>query len=201
MSIKYYADTIAASGKRTPLLPAGRRFFGAPTVAWLKKRAKRRGESIVVGVAQDKKARCKALMRWALANAEGIHYVQRRPMQSSKRFKKHQLDISCDCSESSTALNYAVGGPDPNGLGFNGSGFTGTIRQHAPLKNFNQIADCDFIVYGGGSGRHVVRVYDATDRHDPLVFSHGQESGPKLYRHSTELAVHDNVFTVHDSML
>ena len=55
----------------------------------------------------------------------------------------------------------------------------------------------DLIVYGRGSGAHVVVVYSGGKTMNPTVFSHGQESGPRLYKHSVQVRVHGGTFTCH----
>lgn len=147
-----------------------------------------------------KRTLIKEEMDWALKGKAQIHYAQIRPMRSLDSFKYRRLPITADCSESTTGLYYAVGAPDPNGLGYNGSGFTGTLRGHLPDRaHAHELKVGDIIVYGRGSGSHVVVVYEAG--YDPLVFSHGQESGPSLYRHSVENAAHGGYCTFHDGGL
>lgn len=138
-------------------------------------------------------------MDWMLAHEPAIHYLQRRPMHVDQ-VKNHQLPMWSDCSESTTELFRAVGLPDPNNNGYNGSGFTGTLRRTSNRKSFSDLKPGDYIVYGGGSGSHVVMVYKKRLAGGYWVFSHGQESGPKLYTHDTENSVHGGYFTCHDAL-
>lgn len=118
-----------------------------------------------------------------------VHYRQIRPMTTRSI---HTLDelvsqlrsgISCDCSESSTLIARLSGAKDPNGLGYNGQGYTGTIL-NGPAISKSQLRPGDFVVFGGGTGHHVCVVLAAGS--DPLLFSHGQEKGPIPIRLSVE---------------
>lgn len=135
-------------------------------------------------------------MRWALRHEGEIHYRQTRPFNVDA-IRDHALPLTTDCSGSATMLYRAAGQPDPNGRGYDGTGFTGTLRAHVPERH--GVASClpgDLIVYGPGSGSHVVLVLEAGP--DPLVWSHGQEAGPLTTRHSTQLQVHGSTFTCHN---
>ena len=138
-------------------------------------------------------------MKWALLNNNQIHYLQRRPMRLPE-MRARMLPLSIDCSESTTGAYYAAGALDPNGNKYDGTGYTGTIRAHLPTRA--HVALCrigDPIVYGEGTGSHVVMVFKAG--RDPLVFSHGQEAGPLLNRHSVQLATHGAYYTAHNGGL
>lgn len=135
-------------------------------------------------------------MRWGLAVTERIHYEQRRPFDPHAISKK-ALPIVTDCSGSTTMLYNAAGRPDPNGRDYDGTGWTGTLRAHTPRRR--TVRGCrpgDFIVYGDGDGVHVVVVLEAG--RDPLVWSHGQEAGPLVNRHSQQVAYHGRTFTCHN---
>lgn len=193
---RFYVDRILPNGKRLALKPGGRRFFGAVTLAYLRKRAKRRHFKIVVGIATTTRQRIIAWCRWALANEAGIHYRQSRPIPL-KQGAAHKLPLYTDCSGSTTIAFYNARAPDPNGRAYDGSGFTGTMRAHLTPKSLAECEPGDLIVYGPGSGSHVVIVFEAGA--DPTVFSHGQESGPRLYKHSVEAKTHGGIFTCHDA--
>lgn len=134
-------------------------------------------------------------MDWMLAHEHDVHYKQERPFSPRKVYDK-SLPISTDCSGSTTMLYYAAGMPDPNRRQYDGTGYTGTLRAATPRKKLAELEPGDFIVYGSGNGVHVVVVYAAHPT-DPLCFSHGQERGPLLVRHSAEVAAHGATFTCH----
>lgn len=195
MAKRYYVDRVI-NGKRVPIKPSGRRFFGKTTLRLVRSWARTLRVKIIVSEAFTPRQRIIAWCRWALNHESGIHYQQSRPIPL-QRGKNHQLPLFTDCSGSTTIAYYAAGLPDPNGRKYDGSGYTGTLRAHLAKKPLAEVKPGDLIVYGGGTGSHVVIVYKAGA--DPIVFSHGQESGPRLYPHSVEAGAHNNVFTCHDA--
>lgn len=103
--------------------------------------------------------------------------------------------VTMDCSEAVTCLCRWAGLHDPNGLGYDGQGNTSTLRHHLPNYTNPHAARIGALcVYGPGYGQHVAMVY-SPDPHDPLMWSHGAEAGPRLVRHSVEAAIHSPPFT------
>ena len=142
------------------------------------------------------RAHLHALMRYLLAHEPQVHYAQVRPMRTV-HLTEAQLDtllanhgaIAMDCSESVTCLCKWAGLHDPNGNGYDGQGFTGTLLDHLPHYSNPPAAMVGALcVYGPGSGQHVAMVYEPGP--DPLMWSHGAENGPRLLRHSVEAAFH-----------
>lgn len=132
-----------------------------------------------------------------LAHAERqVHYAQIRPMRTVhlsetqlETLLGHGHSITMDCSEAVTCLCKWAGLHDPNGRGYNGEGFTGTLLDH--LEHYHRPGAARvgaLCVYGPGSGQHVAMVYEVG--HDPVMWSHGAEAGPRLVKHSIEAAVH-----------
>jgi len=121
---------------------------------------------------------------WGVANAGSIHYAQLRPIDGLNH--KHKLPLSTDCSGWVTLCYKWAGAPDPNGNGYNGQGFTGTLLNHLTHITRANAGPGDLVVFGSGSGHHVVVITGAGS--DPEVVSHGQEKGPLRVRLSVELA-------------
>ena len=192
---QYYVDRVLKNGKRIPVKPGGKRFFGKGMLGWVRKRARRKKQTIIVGVVADPREKMRQWMNWALRNTASIHYAQSRPIPL-KAGKAHKLPLTTDCSGSTTICAYSAGLPDPNGRKYNGTGYTGTLRDHCKEIKRSQLRVGDIIIYGRGTGTHVVIVYNITDT-DIIVFSHGQESGPRLYTHSIQMAVHGSYCTYH----
>lgn len=131
-------------------------------------------------------------------HASHIHYAEIRPMRSLAEhtwasvlalFKQGGY-LTMDCSESVTSLFRWAGLRDPNGLGYNGEGFTGTLLGH--LKHYAQTADANpgaLGVFGKAPGTHVVMLMERAGD-NPWVFSHGQEAGPFRIQLSQEKAAH-----------
>lgn len=142
-------------------------------------------------------------MDWGLRNTARIHYLQVRPFDVDA-IANRNLPLSVDCSGSTTQLYRDAGRPDPNGRGYDGTGNTETLRSNTPQRKSIKAAKTgDFIVYGP-DGRpdlqHVVVVY-ARNGYNPKVWSHGQEAGPLLNDHATQLLAHGTHYTVHNGGL
>jgi len=118
-----------------------------------------------------------AAARWGIANEPRIHYGEARPFPLARR-----LPLTTDCSGFVTLCYFLAGAPDPNGLGYTGEGWTGTLLRH--LAETDRPRAGDLVVWGAYPGRHcaVVLVPGA----DPLLCSHGQERGPLAIRFSAE---------------
>lgn len=137
------------------------------------------------------------LMDELVAQAEKVHYAEIRPMRSKAIDTALELaqalarptGITLDCSESVTLLCHIAGLDDPNGLGYNGAGYTGTMLDHLEHYSNPRAAGIGALcVFGPGTGEHVCMV-----RHpgpDPVLFSHGDEAGPAFIRLSAEAPYH-----------
>lgn len=132
-------------------------------------------------VDRERRDRVAALARWAVAHEPDVHYAQQRPMELPP---VKRLPWSTDCSEFVTTLYRWAGCPDPNGCGYDGSGYTGTLLAHLRPVPVRLVEKADLVVYGAAPGHHVCVVVEAGA--DPLLVSHGQERGPLLIRHSEE---------------
>lgn len=118
-----------------------------------------------------------------------VHYAQVRPMRNV-HLAKPVYPMTMDCSEAVTCLCKWAGLKDPNGFGYNGKGYTGTLLDHLPHyfdpANANVGA---LVVFGPGTGEHVAMVLEP-DHRNPLLFSHGFEGGPLLIRLHDEAQLH-----------
>jgi hypothetical protein len=137
-----------------------------------------------------------ALMKYLLAHEPQIHYAQIRPMRTV-RLSEAQLhtllhaghSITMDCSEAVTCLCKWAGLRDPNGLHYDGSGYTGTMLAH--LSHYSDPAKAHvgaLVVFGPPPGDHVCMVMRRGS--DPMLWSHGSEGGPRRVPFSVERAVH-----------
>jgi cell wall-associated NlpC family hydrolase len=121
-----------------------------------------------------------AAARWGIGNEPRIHYGEVRPMPLAR-----SLPLTTDCSGFVTLCYYLAGAPDPNGLGYDGQGWTGTLLDHLPATAV--VRRGDLVVFGAYPGRHCALVLEPGD--DPLLASHGMERGPVAIRFSAEAAV------------
>ena len=120
--------------------------------------------------------------RWGIANEAQIHYQQLRPIDGMGQL--HKLPLQTDCSGFATLCYRWAGAPDPNGLGFSGQGYTGTILQRCRAIPLAAVQPGDLVAWGVAPGHHVALVLEAGP--DPLLCSHGQEKGPAAIRFSLE---------------
>jgi hypothetical protein len=117
-----------------------------------------------------------------------VHYRQVRPMSTMTIRTGHlraallrRGGITMDCSESVTLICHLAGLRDPNGLNYDGSGFTGTLLNHLHHYDDPKAAGIGaMVVFGGGTGEHVAMVRRPHET-NPLMFSHGTEEDPTYY--------------------
>jgi hypothetical protein len=102
---------------------------------------------------------------------------------------RRHLPFETDCSGFVTMMAKWGGAPDPNGRGYDGYGFTGTLLDHLHYVDKQHARRGDLVVYGDGTGEHVVMLLQNVGEHDnPFVVSHGEEGGPSRYLLSVETA-------------
>lgn len=137
-----------------------------------------------------------AVMEWLVRKEPQIHYREQRPMtdltypfeQELASRLDHGGSIYADCSDMATLVCKYAGLRDPNGAGYNGTGWSGqmfanlTDRYTDPAR-----AGVGALVVFGPSGSHHVAMVMGPGR-DPVLFSHGQERGPLRIRFSEERA-------------
>jgi hypothetical protein len=123
-----------------------------------------------------------AVARWGIAHAGAIHYEELRPIDGLHRVR--QLPLRTDCSGFVTLCYAWAGAPDPNGLGFSGQGYTGTLLQHLQPVPLDGVQPGDVVVWGPPPGIHAALVLEPGA--DPLLCSHGREAGPLELAFSAE---------------
>ena len=80
----------------------------------------------------------------------GISYSQYRPFQ---RGKPPWVPSRWDCSGFVTCCYEAGGAPDPNGRGYDGLGYTGTLVDNGSPVSRDQLKLGDLVFYGSSWGR------------------------------------------------
>lgn len=111
--------------------------------------------------------------KWGVRNEPLIHYKEVRPMPLQL-----SLPITTDCSGFATLCYWLAHAPDPNGLGYNGSGYTGTLLTHGNAVLLSRVRPGDLVFYGPNDAFHTAIVVEAGP--NPLTVSHGAEGGPQL---------------------
>lgn len=145
----------------------------------------------------EQRVQAASIMDYLVQHAVKVHYAQVRPMRTRtihdvaalKKQVASPAGVTMDCSESVTLILRLVGVGDPNGLHFNGEGNTSTLYDH--LSHYTKPAGANIgalVRFGPGYGEHVCMV--RTPGTDPLLFSHGEESGPFYIRLSEERRYH-----------
>ena len=120
-----------------------------------------------------------AAARWGIRNEPRIHYGEVRPIPLGRR-----LPLTTDCSGFVTLCYYLGGAPDPNGFGYDGQGWTGSLLERMQSVPQIVVRAGDVVVWGEYPGHHCAVVLEAGE--DPWLASHGQERGPIEIRFSTE---------------
>ncbi|HEY0718399.1 MAG TPA: hypothetical protein VGD68_12345 [Streptosporangiaceae bacterium] len=124
--------------------------------------------------------------RWALAHRDGFRYEQVRPIPF--RLERRQLPVTTDCSGFVTVMAQWSGIEDPNGRGYNGEGYTGTLLEHLPAVGFGQTQPGDIAVFGTFPGVHCAVLLEAgrpapgPGPADPWAVSHGVPGDPRRTR-------------------
>jgi hypothetical protein len=106
-----------------------------------------------------------------------VHYSQSNRMNIVRERLKPPFDgveIYEDCSSSVTGCYFVAGAPDPNGLGYDGQGYTGTLCQHGAVVSLASAKPGDLVLYGHGAPWEHVAMYLGGGK----VWSHGSEGGP-----------------------
>lgn len=124
--------------------------------------------------------------RWGALNTAAIHYAQVRPMDHLNLVEA--LPWTTDCSEFVTTVYKWAGAPDPNGRGFDGLGYTGTMLDHGVTIPLFQVRKGDVVIWGSFPGHHTAVFVEDGSSGDPLIVSHGSERGPLELRLSQETA-------------
>lgn len=99
------------------------------------------------------------------------HYTQTRPYAGTVALWRTQ---GGDCSGTSILIYKEAGCPDPNGTGYDGSGYTGSLDKQGVHVEPAQTAPGDLCFYGPGSSEHVTVAIGGG-----MCVSHGSEGGPR----------------------
>ena len=119
--------------------------------------------------------------RWAVAHRDRFRYQQVRPIPVAA--SRDDQPIITDCSGFVTLMARWSGIEDPNGRGYNGEGWTGTLLEHLPAAGFTRTQPGDIAVFGTFPGVHCAVLLEAGARAaDPWAVSHGVPGDPRRTR-------------------
>jgi lysozyme family protein len=142
-------------------------------------------------VATSQQAIRKRIVNWALwgcKNTAQIGYSQNGNLRLAALGKKGTLPLATDCSAFATLCYSWAGAPNPNATGAYDArqpAFTGSMLGHCRRIPRSAVQPGDLVVWTPPRvGQHVCLVIQGGA--DPLLVSHGDESGPKKLRFSAE---------------
>jgi hypothetical protein len=128
------------------------------------------------------RARIVNAAQWLVAHNHGCTYSEGADRFSSLD-KPYEVPFVSDCSSGVTDLYCWAGAPDPNKLGYDGEGYTGTLMKAGKRISARAARPSDIVIYGPGLGWHAALVVVAGA--DPIVWSMGEQGDPRLYPSST----------------
>jgi lysozyme family protein len=150
---------------------------------------KRRAQRLKQG-GSDKALR-KRIVQWAswgVTNNARIAYSQDGNVRLAALGAKGSLPLATDCSAFATLCYCWAGAPNPHASGAydpKAAAFTGSMLAHCRRIPRSAAQPGDLVVWTPPStGQHVCLV--ATGGPDPMLISHGDDSGPKRLRFSVE---------------
>ena len=114
-------------------------------------------------------------LHWGINNKGKIGYAEIRPIPIHS-WKAHRALVT-DCSGAYTAACFAAGLPDPNGMKYDGSGWTETLVHHMRHVTRSTAKAGDAVLFGSPTV-HVLALLEAGANHDPMVFNHGHAGPP-----------------------
>lgn len=121
-----------------------------------------------------------------------IHYSQNRPM--THLGISPGTEFTCDCSGYVTSAFFwaerytTFPVRDPNGMGYNGYGYTGTLLSHNKKRNVPLSRDYFFVgdmaIFGPSlwNTKHVTICRRNGNAKESIWSSHGREAGPEATR-------------------
>lgn len=175
----------AVNGTYGPQLGALLSGKKALPAAFQKRRAQRLKQA-----GPDKNVR-KKIVNWALwgvKNSGRIGYTRDGTVRLSAMLTPGALPLATDCSGFATFCYAWAGAPNPNWPGAydpRAGGFTGTMLDHCRRIPKSAAQPGDLVVWTPPSrGQHVAVVVSAGP--DPMLVSHGDDTGPKRVRFSAE---------------
>lgn len=120
-----------------------------------------------------------AYAKWLIAHRSSCTYQQLRPIDGERH--RYKLPLHIDCSGYVTDCYSWAGAPDPNGEGYNGLGYTGTLLEHMHHITVEEVEPGDIAVAGYYPGRHAFIALESGANGNPLVGSMGHQGDPNEY--------------------
>lgn len=155
-----------------------------------------------MSVSNKQRASMIAIAQFLIVNHDHINYAETRGPNDPMSVRGGSLaelehifagggKIAMDCSEAVTLVCRLAGLRDPNGQGYDGYGYTGTLYDHLPhYTDVRDAHDGAIMIFGVNPTVHAVMRMPSTDAADPWLFSHGEQGGPFHIQLSDEAQGH-----------
>jgi hypothetical protein len=120
-----------------------------------------------------------AICNWGISNHTQFTYSE-GPKRMVGVKTPFVLPMISDCSAWITKIASWCGIPDPNGVNYNGTGYTGTLLSHNTHITKAEVLPGDVVVYGPGTGWHTAMIVSVDSHGNLLSCSMGQNGDPSL---------------------
>ena len=114
--------------------------------------------------------------KWGVAHRGSFAYTEGSNRMEAINTPPGTLPVSTDCSGAVTLWYKWAGAADPNGQGYDGEGYTGTLLGHGQEIPLSEVVPGDVVVYGPGTGWHTALIVEGGN--NPLTVSHGEQGDP-----------------------
>ena len=122
-----------------------------------------------------------AYMTATAGNPYGWNYREVRPLTMPAKLAH---GVNADCSFGVKILCDWAGVPDPTGGNYDGYGNSGSVFHHLAHVTKAQAKTGDIVVFGPNGEWHATMILEPGA--DPLLWSHGHQGAPNLYRLSQD---------------
>lgn len=122
---------------------------------------------------------------WGVLNSRRFTYTEGGLRMRNVKHRPLIGHIFCDCSAWVTYCYSWAGGKDPNGLRFDGQGYTGTLLSNGEKITAKQAQAGDVVVFGSSPGVHCALLL--TKGPNPWTSSMGEQGQPAKVRVSDML--------------
>ncbi len=115
--------------------------------------------------------------KWGVINHSKFTYTE-GPTRMEGVHKPGVLPWQGDCSAWVTCCYSWSKAPDPNGLNYDGEGYTGTLLSHGKKITLKEALPGDIVVFGPGTGVHAALIVEITPQ--IICSSMGKPGDPSL---------------------
>lgn len=135
----------------------------------------------VAHVPPSKRELLHAYMAATAGNRYGWLYREIRPLKIPPLLAK---GVVADCSFGIKILCHWAGIPDPTGRGYDGYGNSTSMFGHLQHISLAEAKVGDIVLFGPNGSWHAAMIFTPGD--DPMLWSHGHQGAPNMYRLSAD---------------